>query len=414
MSSIEEELTSDSIQYISQVPLEKRKKLGQYMTPRSIREIAIANLPLNDGDKILDPAVGTGELLLSVQKANPKTELFGWDIDPDILEIARKNLGPEATLIHQSGLEVEDKNGFFDGAIINPPYFELKPSEKEKAAFGDIIKGRANIYAFFIKKTIELVKDEGYMAFIVPPSMNNGGYFSALRKYILDNTEVKFVRVISDSSLFIEAQTSVQIIVLQKKKKPVLNDTYVLDLHSLCGSPVQRYIFTEKAEMIRKMWKDKTSLYNLGYDVITGPLVWNVYKPNLSSAEINDDYLPVYYSKDISLLGKVAFNKGMDARRYMDSTVKAPLEGKALIVNRIVGGVGVGTIRAAIVEGKYFAENHVNVVVPRKDAKQLITLEELHAKLTTNTHIGEYLQAFTGNTQLSGSELKYFIPVSSE
>lgn len=405
------ELTENSVEYITNTPIEKRKQLGQYMTPKSIRDIAIANLPLKDGDKVLDPAVGTGELLLSAKSANPNVKLYGWDIDEEILKTAKKNLGKDAVLECKNGLWVNDKNGFFDAAIVNPPYFELKPTKEEKEAFGDIIKGRANIYAFFIKKVIELLKDDGYVAFIVPPSMNNGSYFDALRTYITKHTEIKFVKVVTDSSLFIEAQTSVQIIVLQKKKKPVINNSYILDLKKTTSSPIERYIFSEDAKAISALWKGKTSIYNLGYDVLTGPLVWNLFPNSLSDKKVNDKYLPVYYSKDISSDGKVSYNSSMDKRRYMDSTKKPCLKGEAIIVNRIVGGVGLGNIRAAMVSGDYYAENHVNLIVPRSDATQLISLKDLHKKITEDNSIAGYLQIFTGNTQLSASELKYFIPI---
>lgn len=381
------------------------------MTPKSIRDIAIAHLPLQDGDKVLDPAVGTGELLISAIKKNPNVKLYGWDIDNEILKTARKNLGEGAILECQNGLWVTDKDGYFDAAIVNPPYFELKPSSQEKVAFGDIIKGRANIYAFFIKKVIDLIKEDGYAAFIIPPSMNNGSYFEALRKYIMKHAEIKHISVITDSSLFIEAQTSVQIIVFQKKAKPVINPKHILDLKKVTGSPEEKCLFTEDAKKIASFWKDKTSIYNLGYDVITGPLVWNVVTEHLSETQKTNDFIKVYYSKDINSSGGVTLNSSMDKRRYMDKTKKNCLTGEAIIVNRIVGGVGLGNIRAALVSGEYFAENHVNVIVPRKGVKQLISLKDLHAKLISDSKISEYLQAFTGNTQLSATELKHYIPI---
>lgn len=409
-----DELTSETVKYITSTPLEKRKRLGQYMTPRSIRDIAVAQLPLKDGDKVLDPAVGTGELLLAVREKNPNVELYGWDIDDKILNTAETNLNAENTntvLEVKNVLQVTDRNGFFDVAIVNPPYFELKPSLEETTNFGDIIKGRANIYAFFIKKVIELTKDNGYMVFIVPPSMNNGSYFEALREYIIKHAEIKSLEIITDSSLFVEAQTSVQVLLLQKKKKPTLNRKHVLNLKKITNSPKERYIFSEDAKKIASCWENKTSIHNLGYDVITGSLIWNLYREHLSDKKKNNNYVEVFYSKDISNDGKVVRNSAMNKKRYLDSTQKTPLEGEAIIVNRIVGGVGVGNIRAALVSGKYYAENHVNVIIPREGTEQLITLEELHKKLVEDESIPEYLQLFTGNTQLSATELKFFIPV---
>ena len=405
-----ENLSKGSLDYLSSTSIEKRNRLGQYLTPRMISELAVKHLPMKLGDKVLDPAVGTGELLLAVKRANPSVSLYGWDVDVEVLGVARGNLGLKAKLINQDALWVTDKNNFFDVVIANPPYFEMPISTREREAYGEVISGRANIFALFFKKAIELVKDEGYLAFIVPPSMNNGGYFTSLREYIVKNSEIKFIKVINDSTLFLEAQTSVQIIILQKKINPKLNKRYVVDLKKITSSPVSRYLFTEVAGKIEESWTGKSSIYNLGYTVITGSLPWNQHKTSLY-AEQSEGFLLVYYSKDIGSDGKITFNPNMDKRRFMDSTKKDPLEGQAILVNRIVGGVGVGALRAAMVKGKYYAENHVNVIIPRVETKQLVSLPKLHKALTSDPSIKGYLQAFTGNTQLSASELKYFIPI---
>ena len=408
---IEDELSKASLAYLASTSLERRKELGQYMTPKAIRDIAIKHLPIKDGDKVLDPASGTGELLLAVKTANPKTELFGWDIDSKILKVARKNLGKESKIACQDALSAKGYEDFFDIVIANPPYFEFTPDAKQRESYREVISGRANIYALFFKKALEVVKENGYLAFIVPPSMNNGGYFDSLREYLMKNTEIKFMKVISDPSLFLGAQTSVQILILQKKSKPKFSQKYVIDLKELTGSPVSRFLFTEDTKKFKENWLGAESIYNLGYDVITGPLSWNQYRANLSSKKRNKDYIPVYYSKDIGSDGKIAFNATMDARRYMDSKAKTPLSGDAILVNRIVGGVGTGSLRVSMVSGEYFAENHVNVIVPRQGVKQRISLKGLHKELVSNKEISLYLQAFTGNTQLSASELKYFIPI---
>ena len=227
----------------------------------------------------------------------------------------------------------------------------------------------------------------------------------------MENAEIKFMKVISDPSLFLGAQTSVQILILQKKKKPKVNQKYIVDLKELTGSPVSRFLFTKDVKEFKGSWAGAQSLYNLGYDVITGPLSWNQYRANLSSTQKNKDFLPVYYSKDIGSDGKISFNTSMNTRRYMDSKAKAPLSGDAILVNRIVGGVGTGSLRVSLVSGDYFAENHVNVIIPRAGVKQKVSLKRLHKELISNKEISSYLRAFTGNTQLSASELKYFVPV---
>lgn len=404
------ELTGNSLEYVQNTSLEKRKKLGQYMTPASVSHVARDFLKLKPGDKIIDPAVGTGELLLAVAETNPDVKLYGWDVDSNILKTAEKNLGNKAELTCVDGLTVENFNGFFDAAIVNPPYFELKPTVEQKNKYGKVISGRANIYAFFIQKTLELVKEDGQVAFIIPPSMNNGTYFDALRKYVIQNSEIVNLKVIKNSSLFIEAQTAIQILVLKKTSHPKMSKKHVVDLQQLTNSPVEKYLFTEDSKKIMKMWENKKSLHELGFQVTTGSVAWNDWKGSFSEKQ-TEKHLPLYYSKDISNDGKLILNPSLKNKRFLLKTVKPYSVGEAIIVNRIVGGVGVGNIRAAIVDGEYYTENHVNVITPRADVKPNLTLKQLHKKLITNENLGDYIKLFTGNTQLSAKELNFFLPL---
>ena len=59
-----EEYTKESIDYLKNTDIKKRKKLGQYFTPKSIRELLLSKLPKKDNADILDPACGSGEFLI--------------------------------------------------------------------------------------------------------------------------------------------------------------------------------------------------------------------------------------------------------------------------------------------------------------------------------------------------------------
>lgn len=403
-------LTDLSLQYVHDTPLDKRKKWGQYMTPEEVSSMAADFLTLNPGDKIIDPAVGTGELLLAVHKRNPDVELFGWDIDSEVLKTASKNLPTGAVLKNVDSLLVDTFDGFFDAAIVNPPYFELTPTVEQKKRFNSVISGRANIYAFFIQKTLQLLKNEGQAVFIIPPSMNNGSYFNALREHVIKNSNIVDIKIMSDPSLFIEAQTAVQLLVVKKTSNPKVSKKHVVALHKLSQSPVERNIFVEKSKTLTQMWARRKSLHQLGYTVTTGKVTWNDCK-NMFLPELTNKTLPLYYSKDITSDGKLELNLSLNHRRFLPKTFKPYHKGEAIIVNRIVGGVGTGGIRAAIVDGEYYTENHVNVVVPSADMKPEITVKQLHKKLTTGSHLEQYVQLFTGNTQLSAKELNFFVPV---
>jgi len=65
----------------------------------------IAQAGIQPGESILDIGCGTGTLALLIKQTNPDTTLYGLDVDPKILEIARqKSEKNNETILFQRGL----------------------------------------------------------------------------------------------------------------------------------------------------------------------------------------------------------------------------------------------------------------------------------------------------------------------
>ncbi|MEM2499420.1 MAG: N-6 DNA methylase, partial [Sulfolobales archaeon] len=92
-----DELHPETVRYVLSVGQEYRKKFGQFFTPRSLRVELIERLPRISKPKVLDPACGTGEFLLTARDYFEEPELYCWEIDPVLADIARKVV-PEASI----------------------------------------------------------------------------------------------------------------------------------------------------------------------------------------------------------------------------------------------------------------------------------------------------------------------------
>ncbi|HNC06353.1 MAG TPA: N-6 DNA methylase, partial [Solirubrobacterales bacterium] len=57
------DLSPVSLQWLEQADPVSRKARGQYLTPRPVAEALIDRVGLQPGLRVLDPGVGTGELL---------------------------------------------------------------------------------------------------------------------------------------------------------------------------------------------------------------------------------------------------------------------------------------------------------------------------------------------------------------
>lgn len=395
-----------TIEYIKQTDLNYRKSKGQYFTPKSIREKLLNQLPKSKTQlKILDPACGTGEFLLSARQYFQSPQLYGWDIEEKLVQIARK-LVPEAELKATDSLN-EDITTKFDFVIGNPPYFEFKPERKIRNRFSAVINGRVNIFSLFVKLGIDLLKPGGYLAYVIPPSMNNGAYFLRLRKYITKHANIEYLSVLNNSQLFHKALQTIMLLVVKKGKN---KGNYIFKKNGLM-------IFTENPEYLKKAFQGKKTLRDLGFQVKTGRLVWNQNRKLLTSDSKKG--IPLIWAKNITPKGLKLKNH----HRPQYVMINDYDVGPAIVVNRITGAVGESKLKAALVPGKmkFMAENHVNVIYPPSPNCQLgllevngnskqIDLKELLPQLRSPDKL-QLIQSITGNTQISKTELENLLPI---
>jgi len=403
---LEDQLSPESINYLEKRPKAERSPLGQFITPKSLRDHLAQQIIFHPGMKVLDPGVGTGEFLKTCYEIEPELILEGWDIDAQVLKVAKK-LVPSATLKNLSALD-QKWDESFDVVIGNPPYYEIRNLDPQiRERYRKVISGRPNIFSLFFALGFGALRPGGTLAYVVPPSMNNGAFFSSLRRYILDTGSIEFLKVYTDSSLFIDAQTAVQIIVMRKGEK---SKKYVVDLGTLARTPEKRIIFSEDSKSFKKEFENRFTLWNLGYEAITGTVVWNKHKAQLRNRK-EKGAIPLLWAHNISDALEVQLDDQHPKKpQYIISNDS--MKGPAILVNRITGSVGSGSLRCALVprEYKYVGENHVNIIRPRPEAKQLVSLDEL-LLLLRGPSINRRIQKLTGNTQVSCVELTHFLPV---
>jgi adenine-specific DNA-methyltransferase len=196
---------------------EQRKRLGQFLTPPPVARYMARQLgPLQDGDRILDPAIGSGVLACAVvERAIAATKpltlhLDGYEIDPDLAQAAREVLTRAAEVaacygimlharVHERDFILErapmgplfDASGrsdFYDHVIANPPYFKLNQNDPRVHAVAGLVNGSTNIYTLFMALSLRLLNPSDRdgpskrACFIVPRSFCSGAYFAAFRR----------------------------------------------------------------------------------------------------------------------------------------------------------------------------------------------------------------------------------------
>lgn len=373
--------------YIKRSELSYRKKLGQYFTPNSLVNETLKALPKKEGALILEPSAGTGQFIDGIQRhfKSPKIDCF--EVDRRLASLLEENY--KDVSVKETNSLLENPYEKYDYVIGNPPYFELKLDRELKKRYKDIISGRVNIYSLFIKLGLDFLKPGGYLAYVIPSSMNNGSYFKKLRNYIKDRAAIKNI-IYFNSNDFDDASQQTMCFVLRKGGG---GDKYFVSKENSC-------IISKNYLSLRKEINSAKSIRELGFRVSTGPITWNQNKEKLTdSSEI-----PLIWAKNIDeniILGN--HNK----KQYIKDVPW--FSNKGIVVNRIVGTKSSFSIRSAIVDlPKWTAENHVNVIFPTSNAK--ITLEELHRHMK-NPRAHKVMSKIIGNTQISKTELENWFPI---
>jgi len=380
--------------YIKTTDVEYRKKMGQYFTPLFVRQHLLKHLPKIKAPKILDPACGTGEFLLSAQEYFENPNLYGWEIDPRLVNLSQQ-INPQAKIIKTDALKKMYSQEKFDYVISNPPYYEFQPDNEIKDKFKEIINGRPNIFSMFIKIGLEVLKPGGYLGFVVPPSMNNGAYFSNLRQYIIDNANIEYLKILSSSSLFHRAFQTVMILILKKEKN---KGDYIFKKNGI-------NIFSPSPEKLSQAFQNKKTLNDLGFTVRTGKVVWNRHKEKLTDSSKGNILL--IWSHNITDKGLKLNNKAQKQQYIKSSKYDV---GPAIVVNRITGAAAHIKLKAAVVPSgiKFLGENHVNVIYPPSDRH--FNLDSICKQITSENTM-ETIKLITGNTQLSKTELAQLLPL---
>jgi len=404
------EFSSITTDYLHKTDIEYRKKLGQYFTPKSVRSLLFSELPKKTRNiKILDPACGTGEFLNDAKRYFKNSELHGWEIDKNLVK-ATKKLSPESILKNIDSLTDESYDQF-DLVIGNPPYFEFSPSIKIKNKFKEVINGRTNIFSLFIYQGIKWLKEGGYLAFVVPPSMNNGAYFSKLRKFIIENCNIEYLHILNDPKIFHKALQSTMLLILKKGGN---KGDYLFKKNGIM-------IFSENPKYLKKIFKNKIALCDLDYEVKTGRLTWNQNKDLLTNNP--EKSIPLIWAHNITEEG-LNFPIVNDKKPQYVKISNYDI-GPAILVNRITGTVKSSKLKAAIIppKMKFVAENHVNVIFPLENQKQgrinfwdkakkiKLSVENIANQLSSKEKVYA-LKSITGNTQISKNELEKLFPIS--
>ncbi len=183
-----------------------KSEQGAYYTPSKIVEDAIDNM-IGSIETFLDPCCGTGKyLILAARKfgLHPQN-IYGFDCNEVAVKIARINLllefkkeefTPNVYCLDSLSelangemfCETNELIGKIDAIATNPPWGAYKNSLIPKQFKGKIKSGET--YSMFLIKSIELLRRDGQLSFILPESILKIRTHSDIREIILNQVRI--------------------------------------------------------------------------------------------------------------------------------------------------------------------------------------------------------------------------------
>ncbi len=450
------------VTYAAMLPDATRSQLGVYYTPPGLarRLIAMATRAGVDWKscRVLDPACGGGAFLASVAAKiveenrglsavrlvrEIEGRVRGFEIDPfaawasqvfleaTLMDVCREGGRrlPPAVEICNSLLRPADST--YDLVIGNPPYGRVRLSPEVRRRFQRSLYGHANLYGLFTDLAVQLTRPGGTIAYVTPTSFLAGEYFKGLRSVLATEatpTNLDFVSV--RKGVFEDALQETLLATYKRSKltdSPTVHRISLIDydkvelesagnfaLPTMMGNPWLIPRTLEQERLIAGLRAMRHRLIDYGYEVSTGPLVWNRHKKQLCSKPAKGAF-PLIWAECVNTDGTFVFRADKKNHepffnpKYGDDWLIT--RQRCVLLQRTTAKEQNRRLIAAelpksflLQHGAVVIENHLNMIRPINHVSA-IPPKVLSAFLNTQT-VDQAFRCLSGSVAVSAYELE--------
>lgn len=447
--------------YTTLLPSSERSALGAFYTPLALTE-RLLDLAAEGGvdwasARVLDPASGGGVFLIGVA-ARIRQALDGSEPAFILAQIGTRLLGleldPYAASLSQAALEIflfdlsaasgravpicvrvcdtleETPTARFDLVVGNPPYGRVKLTPVQRGRYARSLYGHANLYGVFTDIALRWTRPGGVIAFLTPTSVLGGQYYTALRRLLakaappvaIDFVHARrgvFEDVLQETLLALyrkggkRERFQVHYLNVDNEREARLTKNGRVGLPVDPGEPWLAPREPAHIALIRAAEGMNARLPDWGYQVSTGPLVWNRFKPQMRGRAAPGLY-PLIWAEAVTADGRFIFRA---EKRNHAPYFKTEAGDEWLVVDRgcvlvqrttskeqsrrlIAAELSQSFIDA---HGGVVVENHLNMV--RACGKAKVTPAVVAAILNSDV-IDQVFRCISGSVAVSAFELQ--------
>ena len=448
--------------YTGLMPDGIRSKMGAYYTPPALCERLLDMVTAAGVEwataRVLDPACGGGAFLSPVAKrmmdsllekdpegrlSSVEHRLRGLEIDPFAAWLSQVLLDaalidtclgagrlPNGVVTVGDALEVEPDGPGFDLVVGNPPYGRVKLNEGMRRKFSRSLFGHANLYGMFTDLALRFAKPNGVVGYVTPTSFLAGAYFKVLRGLLGQETSLAAIDFMTERRGVFEdvlQETALTVYRLGDSHGPgEVRFTSVLPDGSVESFPAGSFRIPEPSDrpwvmprrpehgfLVRLAHAMPHRLTDYGYEVSTGPLVWNRHKEQFRS-RCMAGCLPVVWAESIRG-GEFRFRaekrnhqKYFKPRREQEWLIA---DTPCVLLQRTTAKEQGRRLVAAELPAEFVAryggaviENHVNVVRPVGGGEQVPAAVLL--ALLNSDFVDQLFRCISGSVAVSAYELE--------
>jgi len=451
-----ETIFNNTYEYKNATTPDAQKRKGQFFTSlNTVKFMGEWYQPLSRNISVLDPGAGNGSLAASVteylveNRLCDRIKITYVENDNEILPTLKQTVREIANYCETNDVSCDisiieenfilaDIGELFDVVICNPPYKKIRKDSVESKKMAKYVYGQPNIYALFMAKSVEYLKNNGSFIFITPRSWTSGNYFSVVRSYLSESLSFSKIHIFNDRDKSFSDETVLQETMILFATKElnqqetieisVSNDDQFDHITSFNVMAINiknvgkdNYLLIpanpEEAGLVSDMNAFPDTFFSLGYVFRTGPVVEFRNREMISSSR-QPDFVPMYRSLNI-LDEALVFPIESTKAQYVSSSATSLLikNENTVLIKRLSAKEENKRIQSCIYyqqgETPFISvENHVNYVA-RKDGRPLTSEEvEWIQSLLSSDEYDTFFRLLNGSTQVNASELNY-LPVRS-
>ena len=422
-----EKIYGKTIDYISSMSKQKRKKYGQFFTDINTARFMVklfSDVDDKETINILDPGAGTGILscaLIERFENNDKIKTINltcYEDDSNVINILTKNLEEiknnscktininiinDNYILSQKFSIKDNKNESmkYDFIISNPPYLKISTKAQESIHMKEVCYGAPNLYFLFASMSIYNMKAEGEMVYIMPRSWTSGAYFSKFREYMINNTKLLNIHLFSSREKVFKSENILQETIILRLKKTQNTKNNIIVTSSYSTDDITN-----------------SNLIEIPYDVVVSNVNNYVFLP-IDAKEFDvlkkinkfENTIPLLYSQHIKG-GRIKFPIGRE-NEYLKTEKKGLIQKNEnyLMVKRFTSKEENRRIQCAMYlaseypKYKYIStQNKINFIVGENTELTPNVLFGLYV-IFNSTIYDMYYRILNGSTQVNSTEI---------